>query len=98
MCNQIIAGRFWDTCDGKLYNAPNKISSRDGLTFVAEIPNEYKDASAMTYLNERTGKSYIMFVKANKYPLRYDIIKGVFETLEQYKDGVQWIKYEEKQS
>ena len=98
MCNQIIADRFWDTCDGKLYNAPNKISSRDGLTLVAEIPNEYKDASPMTYHNERTGKNYIMFVKANKYPLRYDILDNVFETLEQYKDGVQWSKYEEKQS
>ena len=99
MCNQIIAGRFWDTCDGKLYNAPNKISSRDGLTFVAEVPEEYKDASPMTYLNERTGKPYIMFVKAGKYPLRYNIEENLFETRGQYKDGVTWSKYEkEKQS
>ena len=98
MPNNKIAGKFWDVCDGKLYSASSNrdICNREGITLMGEIPKEYANAGHMTYQNERTGKSYIMFVIAQNVPLRYDIENNKFEKLMPYLDGYEWREYEEE--
>ena len=99
------ANRFWDIQENQLVSFPSVFRRPYGMTYVAEIPKEYTDESTglkslgmMAYRDYKTGDEYIIFVRADLMPLRYNIKKEQFESITFENDYCEWRKYEEKQS
>lgn len=97
---------FWDLNHFQynklsLVKFPSRITERNrfGMEFVAELPKEYqgtglKAPSMLAHRDDKTGKEYIMFIKCDAMPIRWNIEKNRFEKMESTDDGRwEWRKY-----
>lgn len=88
---------FWDINDNHLVKLSTITLSRYGMEFVAELPKEYqggKTPSMLAHRDDKTGKEYIMFIKADAMPIRWNIEKNRFEKMESTDDDRwEWRKY-----
>lgn len=95
-------GSFWDLNDNQLVKFPTRITQYFEMEFVAELPREYRGdgllkPAMLAYKDDRTGKDYLMFIKATEMPIRFNIEKNRFEKMESTADDRwEWRKYEEQ--
>ena len=69
----------WATLNGALYATSSRLCK--DVEYVAQVPEEYKDAAMMAYKNEETNQDFLMFLKATKSPIRYNLEKSIFEKM-----------------
>jgi len=90
---------FWDLYGGELVKFPTRRIDGFEMVFVAKLPKEYQDTglkkpNMMAYRDDKTGKEYIMLVKSDALPIRFNIEKNRFEKMESTADDRwEWKKY-----
>ena len=87
---------FWDLDNNNLIKFPSRITKPFGIEFVAELPEELQGDKrlGMVAHKDDAGKDYIIFVRVDGYPMRFNIEKNIFEKMESTDDGRwEWREY-----
>ena len=90
---------FWDIYENELIKVHSRLRENFGMEFVANLPEEYQGTgllkpSMMAYRDDKTGKEYIMFIKSDAMPIRWNIEKNRFEKMVSTDDDRwEWRKY-----